>query len=105
MLLDYSEAVETRHALHGVRWPTSNPKCLNVDFGSEGGMEKAVASTCEDGQPKGNAAAGGGRDERVSGAWDRFEMEEKRVCFVFNLYKGWLFFFFINMVGLYRMHQ
>ncbi|XP_055614395.1 apoptotic chromatin condensation inducer in the nucleus [Uranotaenia lowii] len=42
------EAVETRHALHGVRWPTSNPKCLNVDFGSEAGMEKAIISTLDD---------------------------------------------------------
>lgn len=42
------EAVETRHALHGVRWPTSNPKCLNVDFGTEGGMEKAIISTLDD---------------------------------------------------------
>ncbi|XP_023124400.2 apoptotic chromatin condensation inducer 1b isoform X2 [Amphiprion ocellaris] len=26
------EAVATRTALHGVKWPTSNPKVLNVDF-------------------------------------------------------------------------
>uniref|UniRef100_A0A3P8S6I0 Apoptotic chromatin condensation inducer 1b n=1 Tax=Amphiprion percula TaxID=161767 RepID=A0A3P8S6I0_AMPPE len=26
------EAVTTRTALHGVKWPTSNPKVLNVDF-------------------------------------------------------------------------
>lgn len=43
-----SEAVETRHALHGVRWPTSNPKCLNVDFGRAKDMEKAIMSTLED---------------------------------------------------------
>ncbi|XP_053692775.1 apoptotic chromatin condensation inducer in the nucleus [Sabethes cyaneus] len=42
------EAVETRHALHGVRWPTSNPKCLNVDFGTEAAMEKAIISTLDD---------------------------------------------------------
>ncbi|XP_055546330.1 apoptotic chromatin condensation inducer in the nucleus [Wyeomyia smithii] len=42
------EAVETRHALHGVRWPTSNPKCLNVDFGTESAMEKAIISTLDD---------------------------------------------------------
>ena len=43
-----SEAVETRHALHGVTWPSSNPKCLNVDFGKEDEMEKAIVSTMED---------------------------------------------------------
>ncbi|XP_055634545.1 apoptotic chromatin condensation inducer in the nucleus [Toxorhynchites rutilus septentrionalis] len=42
------EAVETRHALHGVRWPVSNPKCLNVDFGTEAAMEKAIISTLDD---------------------------------------------------------
>lgn len=43
-----SEAVETRHALHGVTWPSSNPKCLNVDFGKEEDMEKAIVSTLEE---------------------------------------------------------
>uniref|UniRef100_A0A182PAN1 RRM domain-containing protein n=1 Tax=Anopheles epiroticus TaxID=199890 RepID=A0A182PAN1_9DIPT len=43
------EAIETRHALHGIRWPVSNPKCLVVDFGSEQAMEKAILSTLEDG--------------------------------------------------------
>lgn len=47
----YSEAVETRHALHGVTWPSSNPKCLNVDFGKEEDMEKAIVSTMEE-QPR-----------------------------------------------------
>lgn len=40
--------METRHALHGVTWPPSNPKCLNVDFGKEEDMEKAVISTLEE---------------------------------------------------------
>lgn len=80
-----SEAVETRHALHGVRWPTSNPKCLNVDFGSEANMDKAIASTLADdpNQPRG---AGGGRDERVSGGWERFDADEKRVSFFHFLF-------------------
>ncbi|XP_065080519.1 apoptotic chromatin condensation inducer in the nucleus [Ochlerotatus camptorhynchus] len=42
------EAVETRHALHGVRWPASNPKSLHVDFGTETAMEKAIISTLDD---------------------------------------------------------
>ncbi|CAN9509279.1 unnamed protein product [Ophioblennius macclurei] len=29
------EAVATRSALHGVKWPTSNPKVLNVDFSEQ----------------------------------------------------------------------
>lgn len=43
-----SEAVETRHALHGVIWPSSNPKCLQVDFGKDEDMEKAIVSTMEE---------------------------------------------------------
>lgn len=34
-------AVETRHALHGVTWPVSNPKTLQVDFSTEEAFEKA----------------------------------------------------------------
>lgn len=48
MCISNSEAVETRHALHGVRWPASNPKCLHVDFGTESAMEKAIISTLDD---------------------------------------------------------
>jgi apoptotic chromatin condensation inducer in the nucleus len=33
--------VETRHALHGVTWPVSNPKTLQVDFSNEEAFEKA----------------------------------------------------------------
>ena len=29
------QALETRMALHGVRWPVSNPKNLFVDFSTE----------------------------------------------------------------------
>ncbi|KAJ0181709.1 hypothetical protein K1T71_002431 [Dendrolimus kikuchii] len=35
------QAVETRHALHGVTWPVSNPKTLQVDFSTEEAFEKA----------------------------------------------------------------
>lgn len=69
------EAIETRHALHGVRWPASNPKCLNVDFGSEKSMDKAIASTTEQPPKEGVAAA---REERVAGGWDRFEVDERK---------------------------
>lgn len=73
----FSEATETRHALHGVRWPTSNPKLLNVDFGTEGGMEKALQSTVNDVL---KAPGERSRDDFVSWDRDRIEMEEKKVC-------------------------
>lgn len=53
----YSEAVETRHALNGVRWPASNPKVLLVEFSSEAAIQKAVASTAGDGVALGASAA------------------------------------------------
>lgn len=34
--------------MHGVTWPSSNPKCLNVDFGTDEDMERAIVSTMED---------------------------------------------------------
>ncbi|XP_011190710.1 apoptotic chromatin condensation inducer in the nucleus isoform X2 [Zeugodacus cucurbitae] len=42
------EAIETRHALHGVRWPVSNPKCLIVDFAKRADMDRAIQSTKEE---------------------------------------------------------
>ncbi|XP_064076600.1 uncharacterized protein LOC113394453 [Vanessa tameamea] len=38
------QAVETRHALHGVTWPVSNPKTLHVDFSTEEDFDKAKAN-------------------------------------------------------------
>ncbi|XP_046990847.1 apoptotic chromatin condensation inducer in the nucleus-like isoform X1 [Schistocerca americana] len=38
------QARETRHALHGIRWPVSNPKQLCVDFGRREDMEAAKAA-------------------------------------------------------------
>ncbi|XP_055917115.1 apoptotic chromatin condensation inducer in the nucleus isoform X2 [Eupeodes corollae] len=73
------EAIETRHALHGVRWPTSNPKCLNVDFGTAADMEKAMMSSQEAGPQFGHEL---GRENRVVGTgWDRdrFDYEEKKI--------------------------
>lgn len=81
LLFDFSEATETRHALHGVRWPTSNPKLLNVDFGTEGGMEKALQSTVNDVLKTPGERS---RDDFVSWDRDRIEMEEKKVCFFFR---------------------
>lgn len=39
--MDFSQAVETRHALHGVTWPVSNPKTLQVDFSTQEAFDKA----------------------------------------------------------------
>lgn len=33
--------METRHALHGVTWPVSNPKTLQVDFSTREAFDKA----------------------------------------------------------------
>jgi len=35
---DVEMAIETRHALHGVRWPVNNPKTLRVEFASSEDM-------------------------------------------------------------------
>lgn len=66
-----SQAVETRHALHGVRWPTSNPKCLHVDFGAEVDMQKAIESTAEDLAKHADASRG----ERIVVGWERERIE------------------------------
>lgn len=41
---NFSQAVETRHALHGVTWPVSNPKTLHVDFSTTEAFDKALSS-------------------------------------------------------------
>ncbi|XP_045519791.1 apoptotic chromatin condensation inducer in the nucleus-like [Pieris brassicae] len=46
------QAVETRHALHGVTWPVSNPKSLQVDFSTQEDFDKAKAN-----EDKNNAQA------------------------------------------------
>lgn len=72
-----SEAIETRHALHGIRWPTSNPKCLNVDFGSESLMEKAIASTADEVKPSIHS-----RDERIASSNDIHEINRDKVILI-----------------------
>lgn len=71
----YSEAIETRHALHGVRWPTSNPKCLNVEFGTEEAMNQ-VLSSMEEAPKFGSENA---KENRLVGiGWDGNGFEEER---------------------------
>lgn len=77
---NFSEAVETRHALHGIRWPTSNPKCLNVDFGTESLMEKAISSTADEVKPTPS------RDERVISSNDVHEIGREKVKLIFFFY-------------------
>ncbi|KAF6215123.1 hypothetical protein GE061_009872 [Apolygus lucorum] len=36
---DVEMAIETRHALHGVRWPVTNPRTLRVEFSTDEAME------------------------------------------------------------------
>lgn len=76
------QAVETRHALHGVRWPTSNPKCLSVDFGTAAEMDKVMSSSHDTVAQVGQEV---GRENLVVGTgWDRdrdrFEFEEKKIA-------------------------
>ncbi|KAL7740954.1 hypothetical protein ACLKA6_014106 [Drosophila palustris] len=70
------EAIETRHALHGVRWPVSNPKCLNVDFGSRTDMDRAIQSTKNETPkyPQDNT-----RDNQNTGnTWSRLDTSDKK---------------------------
>ncbi|XP_034490916.1 apoptotic chromatin condensation inducer in the nucleus [Drosophila innubila] len=70
------EAIETRHALHGVRWPVSNPKCLNVDFGSRTDMDRAIQSTKNETPkyPQDNT-----RDNQHAGnTWSRLDTSDKK---------------------------
>lgn len=60
-----------------MRWPTSNPKCLNVDFGAEASMDKAIESTSDELAPRDGQT--GAPEKRSAGGWDRFDAEEKRV--------------------------
>lgn len=66
------EAIETRHALHGIRWPASNPKCLNVDFAKYEDMQKVVMSTKDDTKkiinegPENSCNSGYNKDEKKS---------------------------------------
>lgn len=43
--------METRHALHGVTWPVSNPKTLQVDFSTTEAFEKAKTNEETEGPP------------------------------------------------------
>lgn len=72
--LIHSEAVETRHALHGIQWPPSNPKTLNVDFGNEQLMAKAIASTAVDVRP-----AASSRDDRIGSSGDPYDTDREKV--------------------------
>ncbi|KOB68045.1 Acinus [Operophtera brumata] len=42
------QAIETRHALHGVTWPVSNPKALQVDFSTLEAFDKAKLNEVAD---------------------------------------------------------
>ncbi|KAH8357871.1 hypothetical protein KR200_011634 [Drosophila serrata] len=70
------EAIETRHALHGVRWPVSNPKCLNVDFGSRTDMDRAIQSTKDEAPRYGQENT---RDNQQAGnTWSRLDVTDKK---------------------------
>lgn len=80
--------METRHALHGVRWPTSNPKCLNVDFGNESGLRKAIESTSDEVQ---KVDSRGVKNDNRDFGWEREirdteEREKVRIRFISYTY-------------------
>lgn len=77
MALQYeteTEARETRHALHGVRWPVSNPKQLCVDFGKKEDMDLAQALTEEDQIPRKTEPL---KVERTVEGWVAEQVREK----------------------------
>lgn len=81
------EAVETRHALHGVRWPASNPKCLHVDFGTESAMEKAIISTLDDAGTT-RIAIDSGKDAKEFG-WSRDSVKQEEDTHVVRPVREW----------------
>lgn len=44
--------METRHALHGIRWPVNNPKVLSVQFATQDDLLSAQAQTHESEIPR-----------------------------------------------------
>lgn len=58
------EAVATREALHGVKWPTSNPKVLRVDFCEQNELDFHKGLLPSD-------RAGDGNDPQASGTLNR----------------------------------
>lgn len=58
------EAVATREALHGVKWPTSNPKVLRVDFCEQNELDFHKGLLPSD-------HAGDGNDPQASGTLNR----------------------------------
>ncbi|KAL1124015.1 hypothetical protein AAG570_001785, partial [Ranatra chinensis] len=58
-------AVETRHALHGVRWPVNNPKTLKVEFASPEDMA-LVQELAEDETKKSESVDSGWLNEQAA---------------------------------------
>jgi len=69
------QAEETRMALHGITWPNSNPKTLNVDFTTKEKLKQRHASGVEEQveQPSPRKPAG----RQMVREWDRVKMGEK----------------------------
>jgi hypothetical protein len=49
--------VETRHALHGVKWPDHNLKTLNVEFSTEEELTKVTLGDLKSGAAERDAKA------------------------------------------------
>ena len=75
LLLQYSnedQAFETRQALHGISWPISNPKKLQVEYATKEDMELA-RETSKD-QPNSRKA----EPLLQSDSWQREWMREEK---------------------------
>uniref|UniRef100_A0A0A9ZBN2 Apoptotic chromatin condensation inducer in the nucleus n=1 Tax=Lygus hesperus TaxID=30085 RepID=A0A0A9ZBN2_LYGHE len=69
---DVEMAIETRHALHGVRWPVTNPRTLRVEFSTDEAME-TVKKQAED---EDNAAK---KQDLVAQNFDKGWLTEKDI--------------------------
>jgi hypothetical protein len=79
-----SEAFETRHALHGVKWPDHNPKKLHVEFSTEEEMNKVLAPV-EERAPSSAATAESSRDSKSTFGWSKSDVaadDRSKVSFV-----------------------
>lgn len=72
-ILFYSEAVETRHALHGVKWPDHNLKTLNVEFSTEEEMNKVALPALAD---RDAVASEAGREGKSGFGWSKADVQK-----------------------------
>lgn len=70
----FSEAVETRHALHGVKWPDHNLKTLNVEFSTEEEMNKVAIPPLAERDAV--ASSDAGREGKSGFGWSKADIQK-----------------------------